>query len=73
MKEELKQFWKEHRRVIIGIAIGLVVGILILTINFWKTLLLAICILVGYIIASKNMRYRALRLLDRILPKIFRR
>jgi uncharacterized membrane protein len=73
MKDELKQFWKDHRRKIIWCTIFLVLAILILTINFWRTLLIAVMVTVGYFIASREARYKALRLINKILPKIFRR
>ena len=47
-KEELSQFIYLNRKKISGALIGLIVGVLILTIGFIKTLLLCVTTLVGY-------------------------
>ncbi|MDP2892205.1 MAG: DUF2273 domain-containing protein [Bacillota bacterium] len=73
MKEEIKQFWKEHRGKIVWCTIFLILAILILTINFWRTLLIVVMVSIGYFIASRETRLKLLTLLDRMLPKIFRR
>jgi len=54
-KEELSQFIYINRRKVIGALIGLIIGILILTIGFFKTLLLFLTTLVGYYL---GMRWR---------------
>lgn len=66
------EFFKNNKGLVIGMAIGLIVGILILTINFWRTLLLAVCIGIGAIFGKPSIRERLYRLLDRILPKEFK-
>lgn len=63
------EYLKRNKGLFIGMTIGLVTGILILTINFWRTLLLAICICVGALFGKASIRERILRLLDKILPK----
>lgn len=49
--EELKLLFEKYKWRIIGVAFGLLVAILIFTINFWRTLLLflivGICFYVG--------------------------
>jgi len=54
-KEELSQYIYINRKKIIGALIGLIIGILILTIGFFKTLLLFLTTLVGYYL---GMRWR---------------
>lgn len=55
LKEELSQFIYQNRRKIIGALVGLIIGILILTIGFFKTLLLCLTTLLGYYL---GMRWR---------------
>ncbi len=55
LKEELSQFIYQNRRKIIGALVGLIIGILILTIGFFKTLLLCLTTLLGYYF---GMRWR---------------
>jgi len=55
---------------IIGLVSGLVLGILFLTIGFLKTLLLAACAFVGWIIGTCiEDREAVYRFLERILPR----
>lgn len=43
-----KEFIKEHLNRIIGSSTGLIIGVLLLTIGFWRTLLLLVCTFIGY-------------------------
>jgi len=63
------EYLKRNKGLLIGITIGLIIGILILTINFWRTLLLAICVGLGALFGKASIRERLFRLLDKILPK----
>ncbi len=56
-----------------GIGIGLSVGILILSIGFFSTLFLAICIGIGAFFGTQNRFKRKLfEMLDKILPDVFK-
>lgn len=54
--EELKLFFEKYKWRIIGVAFGLLIAILMFTIGFWRTLLLAlivgVCFYVGRILDS---------------------
>lgn len=43
MKEQFKTFVQTHLSLLVGLGAGLTVGILMLTIGFFPTLLLALC------------------------------
>lgn len=53
MTEFLKKLMTEHKWTLLFVAVALIAGILILTINFWRTLLLLLlvttAILLGYL------------------------
>jgi uncharacterized membrane protein len=67
------EFIKTHRGQIIGIGLGMLVGVLILTIGFFRTLFLAICVGIGAFFGTKNkFRSKLFEILDKILPDIFR-
>ncbi len=67
------EFIKTHRGIITGIALGFLVGVLILAIGFFKTLFLAICVGIGAFFGTKNkLRKRLFEILDKILPDLFR-
>ena len=67
------KFVKAHKGVIIGISLGLLVGILMLTIGFFATLLIAICAGIGAFFGSNNkFKKKLFAILDKILPDIFK-
>ena len=52
-----------------GALIGFCIGIMILTIGFFKTLFIFICTCIGYLLGSKRFKNINLReLLEKILP-----
>ncbi len=61
-----KEYIKEHLNRVIGSTCGLIVGVLFLTIGFWSTLLLALCVFTGYYLGggAKN-RLRIIEYLNR--------
>ena len=67
------KFIKTHKGAIIGISLGLIVGILMLSIGFFAALLIAICVGVGAFFGSNNKYKKKLfKILDKILPDIFK-
>lgn len=45
--------WIERRpRTALGIIIGFIVGILLVTLQFWKTILVIICVILGFAIGK---------------------
>jgi uncharacterized membrane protein len=51
-REDFKAFWNNHARKIYGVLLGLIVGILFLTIGVWKTLFIVLCMAVGYFLVG---------------------
>jgi uncharacterized membrane protein len=69
-KQRIWEFYSSHRGEINGALIGLLLGLTIEIWGFFKTLFLAICIVIGYYIGkrlSEDKDYIK-NLLDRILP-----
>ena len=50
---EIWEYIKEHIKVFIGGAVGLIVGLLMLTLGFWATLLLVITTSLGALFIGK--------------------
>ncbi len=72
LKERLLVFYTGHKWTIWLVAMGLLIGILILTINFWRTLLLIIVVGVCFVVGSlmdKGGWEMVKTFLDRILPR----
>ncbi|MFA5675194.1 MAG: DUF2273 domain-containing protein [Christensenellales bacterium] len=69
----LLEFIKQKRGLLIGAGTGFIVGVLILTIGFFSTLFLAICIAIGAFFGTRNrFRKKLFEILDKILPDIFK-
>jgi len=69
VRDNLTALIKANKGRIIGIGIGLLFGILVLTVGFWRSIFLALCVAVGFGVGSlydKDSKFRAF--LERILP-----
>ncbi len=72
MKERFLSFLEKNKFRLIGGAVGLVIAVLMLTINFWRTLLLCCLTAVGCLIGisfEPNGREKIASVLAAILPK----
>ena len=72
LKQRLLSFFEKYKLWIIGGAVGFVIAILMLTINFWRTLLLCCMTAVGCIIGmlfDARGREKIALVVDKILQK----
>lgn len=60
-----EEIWYNHRGAFLGAIIAFLIGILILTIGFWRTLLLVILVFLGFFIGSQLDERSSLRKLWR--------
>lgn len=60
---------EEHRGKAIGILMGLVAGILVISYGFWRTLFIIFCIVLGYFIGKRIDESQGL---DHWLKQMFR-
>lgn len=71
-KEWVRTIWDNHRWTVVMVLLGLVLFILLVTINFWRTLLLCvvvgICFLIGRLMDRGGWN-SVKEFFDRILPK----
>ena len=69
LKEYLLNYYNNNRGKVNGALIGLVLSILILSIGFFRTLLIALFVFGGYYIGKKvDNKEDIIEFLDRILP-----
>jgi uncharacterized membrane protein len=67
--DQLLEMLKRNKGKAIGITLGLIFGILVLSIGLFRTILLALCVFVGYYFGSKSdKRENFMDFLDKILP-----
>ena len=65
----IKNIWDNFRWRSVGVAIGLVIGVLFLNLGFFKTIFILICIGLGFFIGNKLDHHEDLMdYLDRLLP-----
>ncbi|NLC63981.1 MAG: DUF2273 domain-containing protein [Thermoanaerobacterales bacterium] len=61
--------WQRHRGKILGIAIGFLIGLIIIAIGFFKALFVVFCAVIGYYIGTASDNGQGIKdLLDKILP-----
>jgi uncharacterized membrane protein len=41
-----------HRGKLLGLALGLLIGLLIISFGFWKSLLVVLCVVIGYFLGK---------------------
>ena len=72
MKEQLKTWIQAHMPLLVGMGTGLLIGILMLTIGFFPTLLLLICGGAGALIGGIPMiRGLIAGWMERLIDKLF--
>lgn len=69
-KEKIIEFYRSHCGAVNGALIGFTISVFILVLGFFRTIFIAICVLLGYYIGKKisDDREYLKNLLDRILP-----
>ncbi len=51
--EILIELWRHHKGKSIGIILGLIFGIMVVSFGFWQALFIYICIFIGFFIGKK--------------------
>ena len=70
MPEAVKEFLRKYGGRALGSAAGLVIAILFLTLGFFRTILIVLCIGVGFGLGMlKDSKEEFLEFVERILPK----
>lgn len=69
-----REIWEQHSGKIVGATAGLLIGILIITFGFFRTLFVLLCIVAGYIIGKKiDEKEDLMDILDKLLPPGYHR
>lgn len=53
IEDFIREIWENHRGKTIGVIFGLIIGLLLINFGFWKTLLLAIMVFIGYVVGNR--------------------
>jgi uncharacterized membrane protein len=69
----MKEFMRKYSGRLIGSSIGLAIAVLFLSIGFFRTLLILICVGIGYFLGLfRDSKEEFLEFVERILPKVFK-
>jgi uncharacterized membrane protein len=69
-----REIWEHHSGKIIGIIGGFLIGMLVITFGFFRTLFVLLCIIAGYIIGKKiDGKEDIMDILDKLLPPGYHR
>ncbi|MGL5514243.1 MAG: DUF2273 domain-containing protein [Sporomusa sp.] len=70
----LEEIWQHHRGKLLGMLIGLVFGILVLTFGFFRTLFVVLCAFAGYVVGKRiDQKEDIMEILDKLLPPGYNR
>ena len=53
LSEILQYLLDNHRGKLLGLVLGLVIGLLIISFGFWRSILVILCVIVGYFLGKR--------------------
>lgn len=59
--DEIMGYIKANKSKTLGAFLGFLIGVLILTIGFFKTIFIALCTWVGFIVGSKSYNWKDIK------------
>lgn len=72
-KNYIKELLENHKGKLFGVFSGLLIGVLILIIGFWKVIFLALCVGLGVWLGTmKDNKENFLSFMDKIIGKIYK-
>lgn len=69
-----EDIWQQHSGKIIGISVGLLLGVLIISFGFFRTLFVMLCVVAGFVIGKRiDEKEDIMDILDKLLPPGYHR
>ncbi len=73
-RQLLEEIWQHHSGKIVGVAIGFILGVLVITFGFFQTLFVLLCVIAGYIVGKRiDEKEDIMDILDKLLPPGYHR
>lgn len=70
----LEEIWQRHSGKILGMSLGFVFGILVLTFGFFRSLFVVVCVMAGYVVGKRiDQKEDIMEILDKLLPPGYNR
>lgn len=69
-----EEIWQQHSGKILGVIMGLILGVFIITVGFFRTAFILLCAVVGYIVGKRiDEKEDIMDIIDKLLPPGYRR
>ncbi|MDR3593005.1 MAG: DUF2273 domain-containing protein [Negativicutes bacterium] len=69
-----EEIWQQHSGKIIGISLGFLLGVLIISFGFFRTLFVMLCVVAGFVIGKRiDEKEDIMDILDKLLPPGYHR
>lgn len=70
----LLEIWQQHSGKIIGVTLGFILGVLIISFGFFRTLFITLCVIAGFVIGKRiDEKEDIMDILDKLLPPGYHR
>lgn len=70
----LEEIWQNHSGKLLGVLLGFLFGILVITFGFFRTLFVAFCVVAGYVVGKRiDQKEDIMEILDKLLPPGYNR
>jgi uncharacterized membrane protein len=64
-----EDIWQMHSGKIIGVSLGFVIGVLIITLGFFRTIFVLLCVFFGFVVGKRiDDKEDLMDILDKFLP-----
>jgi len=69
-----EEIWQQHSGKIVGVALGFILGVLIICFGFFRTLFVMLCVAAGFVVGKRiDEKEDILEILDKLLPPGYHR
>lgn len=70
----LEEIWQNHSGKLLGVLLGFLFGILVITFGFFRTLFVVFCVIAGYVVGKRiDQKEDIMEILDKLLPPGYNR
>ncbi|SMC58823.1 Uncharacterized membrane protein [Sporomusa malonica] len=69
-----EEIWQHHSGKLLGVLLGFLFGILVITFGFFRTLFVVFCVVAGYVVGKRiDQKEDIMEILDKLLPPGYNR
>ncbi len=69
-----EEIWQQHSGKILGVSLGFILGVLIISFGFFRTLFVMLCVIAGFVVGKRiDEKEDIMDILDKLLPPGYHR